>query len=245
MKKTFIAAVLCLAAITQIPGCKSAQAAFPEGSDKTVFDQYDVQGRRDFAIFSGKYKFGPFTVDWTRGAVSSKPSEEKGFQGYKDTTKSTENYTVSLSGNDGVTWNGECKSKAEFIKETKSSKSKKVSTTTTQIISNTLAAKLTSSDKQNLELKISQDTGFNGKKSGTVQGKNISLEIKATHRLEGAAWDIHNEAGYFIYESGKLVAVIDVTNEGKVYFAKGLNKEKTQMLAAVSAVLLGYKDVLE
>lgn len=242
MKKIIIAAFLCLAAITQIPGCKSAQAAFPEGSDKAVFDQFDVQGRRDFALFSGKYKFGPYTVDWTRGAVFSKPSEEKGFLGYEDTTTSTETYTVSLTGDGGVTWSGECKSKAEFSKETKTKK--KVTTTTTQIISNTLTGRLTSSDKQTIELKISQDTGFNGKKSGTVQGKNISFEIKATHRLEGAAWDIQSEAGYYITESGTLVAVVDVTNAGKVYIVKGLKKDRTQILAAVSAVLLAYKDVL-
>jgi hypothetical protein len=242
IKRTFIAAVLCFVSIVQFAGCKMAQVAFPEGSDKAVFDQFDVQGRRDFALFSGKYKFGPYTVDWTRGAVFSKPSEEKGFLGDEDTTTSTETYTISLSGNDGVSWNGECKSKAEFIKETKASK--KVTTTTTQIISNTLVSKLISSDKQTIELKISQDTGFNGKKQGTVQGKNISLEIKATHRLEGAAWDINYAAGYYITESGTLVAVVDVTNEGKVYIIKGLKKDKTQILAAVSSVLLAYKDVL-
>lgn len=242
IKKTFIAAFLCFAAVMQISGCKSAQVAFPEGSDKTVFDQYDVQGRRDFALFSGKYKFGPYTVDWTRGAVFSKPSEEKGFLGHEDTTTSTETYTVSLTGNDGVTWSGECKSKAEFIKETKTKK--KITTTTTQIISNTLVSKLTSSDKQTIELKMSQDTGFNGKKSWTVQGKNLNLEIKATHRLEGAAWDVQDEAGYYITESGKLVAVVDVTNAGKVYIVKGLKKDKAQILAAVSAVLLAYRDVL-
>ncbi len=242
MKNTIVAAFLCLAAISQIQGCKSAQAAFPEGSDKAVFDQYDVQGRRDFSLFSGKFKFGPYSVDWTRGATTGDGSRSSSFFKSEESDIVREKYTVALTGADGASWKGECKSEAEYQKN--ETKIGNVKTASKETLDNTLVSKLISSDRQIIELKISQDSGFNSRKSGTVQGKNISFEIKATYRLEGAAWDIPNVAGYYITESGTLVAVVDVSNEGKVYIVKGLKKEKTQLLAAVSAVLLGYKDVL-
>ncbi|PKL41079.1 MAG: hypothetical protein CVV44_00125 [Spirochaetae bacterium HGW-Spirochaetae-1] len=246
MKKACIIAVLCFVSACLITGCTIAQLAFPKGSDKTVFDQYDVKGRRAFAIFSGKYSFGPYTVDWTRGAVLSKPSGHKTMFGDEKSTISTETYTVAVSENGAASWKAECRSEAEFIKETKSSR--KVTTTSTVIISNTLTCTMKSADKQTCEFKMKQDTGsmmISGKKTAAITWRNSSFEIQGSRRLEGAAWDVQNDAGYYITEAGKLVAVVDVVNDGKVYIAKELGREKTSLLVMISAALLSYKDIMQ
>lgn len=246
MKKFFTAAAVFCISAGVISSCKSAQIGFPEGSDKSTFDQYEVRDRRAFALFSGKFTVGPYTVDWTRGAVVGMPSEHRITSDDEDVSSVREKYTVAVKGADGAIWNGECRSEAEFIKETE--KTRKITTTTTQIISNTLSCTLKSSDKQTIEFKIiqeSQGMSLFTKKSGTFKWRNSSFRIESTNRLDGSSWGLDRSSGFYIMESDAIVAVVDVLNEGRVYIVKGLGKDKTFVMAAVSAVLLGYKDPME
>ena len=246
MKKFFLVAVLCLVSVAQITGCKAAQVAFPRGNDKAAFEQYDVKGRRAFALFTGWFTFGPYSVDWTRSAVFTKPSESKTMSGAGNSSISTENYTVKLTGAGDRSWACECRARAEYIKKTKGSK--KVTTSSTQVISNTLTCSLKSSDKQKVQLALAQDgqgMSLYSMKKGSVKGSGISFDMESTNDLDGSSWGSGRDTGFYIKESGVVIAVVDVTNEGRIYIAKGLGKDKTSVLAAVSAVLLGYRDLAQ
>jgi len=245
MKKRFIA-LLCLVSTTALAGCTAARVAFPEGSDSSGFEQYDVKGRRAFALFSGTFSFGPYMVEWKRGAVFTRSSKHKTMLGEEDTLTSSEEYTVSVSGGGKTSWEGVCKSEAEFIRETK--KSKNTKTVSTQVIRNTLACNLKSSDKRNIAFSLIQDEqglSLYSKKSGDFKLDKSGFRIESTNQLQGSPLGSNTVSGYYIYESGRIVAVIEVMNDGRVYLAKGLEKDKTTVLAAVSAVLLGYKDIME
>lgn len=241
MKKTIIFLTFPLVSLLLFAGCRTAQVAFPAGTDKTAFTEYDVKGRNSFAIFSGKFSIGSNNVDWTRNAVKTSGS---GIFSKENISTSKQDYTISISGPENISWNGKCAAKAEIESETK-----KVSKRTTETIkivySNTLSCSFLSSGRQTFQMNISQDSQMiMPKKTGTVKGENINFEIQDTHGLDGS-WNMNNTTGYYITDSGKPVAVVDMLNEGKVYIVPGLKKEKNSVIIAVSAALLGYKDLAE
>jgi hypothetical protein len=74
---------------------------------------------------------------------------------------------------------------------------------------------------------------------GTFAGRGgIEYRIESSRRLEGVGFDMGEQTGYWLKRDGRIVAVIDVVDEGRVLFATGLDEGEREELAAVASALL-------
>ena len=229
-----------LLAAAAISGCRTAQIAFPAGNEKSGFDKFDVKGRSGFSIFSGKFTIGTVTVDWTQGMESStskaKPFKIFGSNDETITVKKQE-FTVKTSGAGIASFSGKLSTDAEMIIETKTSK--KVTTTSTEIIRNALKGTFDSEGTVS-EFFIEQKDQTN---KGSFKGRDFNFIIESTNTIEGSSFGIYNTTtGYYIYENNSLCAVVDIMNNGAVYLSREIRKEKISAVYAAAAALLKYKD---
>ncbi len=74
--------------------------------------------------------------------------------------------------------------------------------------------------------------------SGSLIGGSRRWDIRPTRRLDGAAWDVLEDVGYFISEDGHLIAAVETINDGAVYVRPGLSNESRDLVATVAGVLL-------
>jgi hypothetical protein len=75
---------------------------------------------------------------------------------------------------------------------------------------------------------------------GTYAGSGYrDYRIDSSRRLEGVGFDMGEATGYIIRRDERVVAVIDVVSDGRVYFAAGLDEgERADLAAAVAALLM-------
>jgi hypothetical protein len=222
-------------------GCQSAQIAFPAGNAKTTFDKLDVKDRGGFAIFSGKFTIGNTAIDWTQSALSSSGGSKSTHLFGPDTISPTikkQDFTVKSSNAAVSPFSGKMHAEAEMEIET-TKQTKNISTTSTLILKNTLKGTF-ETNGSSFELSLSEKDGT---KKGDFKGKGISFDIESSNSIEGSSFGLYNTTtGYYIYENAKLIAVVDVMNNGTVYIGKEINKDGLSAVTILSAALLKYKD---
>lgn len=81
--------------------------------------------------------------------------------------------------------------------------------------------------------------------AGVITDGNRKIEIQATRDLQGAAWPVLDDVGYFFSENGKVIGAVETINAGKVFFVRGLDAQTKDLLATASGVLLLYQNVLK
>lgn len=237
MNKLRIYAVIFLVC-SAVQGCNTPQVPFPDGAQKTEFLIYDVAGRTGFNSLSGKCTFGGYGADWTRTEIMKKPGTREG----EDITVREQAYTVDVKGPDGFTSSGKYESRAEVEVEGKKV-TKTFRQTSTTVYSSTLRGSLKTGSSRAYDLNLSLDiTNINHEIRGKLTGKGVSLDISSTNKSEGA-WDAFFITGFYIHDAGKLVAVVEVSGDGRVYIAKNCSREQSQLIAAVSSMLLSYQDI--
>lgn len=241
MKRLIIMGFVFALAATVSEG-RSAQVAFPDGVDKKAFVKNEAKGKGFLEISSGKFTLGDNNVKWTRSSTTSKGKSNKKniFDDDKSYTNTKQqDYTVSVSIKDGGSFEGKFHAEAQTEDETL--KVTKRTTTSSSIVKrSTLKGEITG-DNVSYELAVNL---ADESKKGTLKGGKINFDIEAVDKIDGAAFSFFGQlTGFYVYDKGTLVAVVDIMNDGAFYILKDVKKENSDVLFALGAALLQFKDL--
>lgn len=241
MKYVVYSFLILLAGISVSEG-RSAQVAFPDGADKGAFVKNEIKGKGFLEVSSGKFTIGDNKVKWTKGVTkgTSKSNRKNIFDDDKSYTNTKkQDYTVKITIKDGGSYTGEYRSEAKVETETIKS-SKRSTTTASNVKSSTLKGVITG---DNASYDLSVDLTEESKK-GTLKGDKINFDIEAVDKIDGAAFSFFGQlTGFYVYDKGTLVAVVDVMNDGAFYILKDVKKENSDVLFALAAGLLRFNDM--
>lgn len=223
-------------------GCSITQVAFPAGSDRGSFVPYDVKGKNDLSQYAGKLSIGDYSVKVSDGWSSANRTSGSSLFANDTATDACQKYSVSISGPDGFSWSGDCKAYAKVEQESvKLSASH--TTTSTKVLENSLLGVFTSADKQQYEMKLREVSDKVGAdKKGYIKGKDVSLDLESTSRIADSDVRSWRVTGYYIYEKGTLVAVMDYMKLGRVYISRTARKEAVSAILNAAAALFAYQD---
>lgn len=242
--KTFIRSSLSvLLPLMLASGCALLQTAFPAGADKAAFDKYDVIGKSELAMYAGALTIGDYSVKVSRGWTEKKSSTGSSLFRSDTETDKNQKYSYTVSGPENFSSSGECQTWIRTEKE-RTAFSTEVSPTSMTILEDTLVCAFLGADKKAYEMKLEKTGKPEGyDKKGTLKGPGVEFTVETTTRIEGKPSGSWLVTGYYFYEKGALVAVIDSTKLGAVYVSKTLKKELFPVVLNASAALLAYQDL--
>jgi hypothetical protein len=73
---------------------------------------------------------------------------------------------------------------------------------------------------------------------GSLRMGDIAYEVESLRGIEGVRMEIGEPTGYRFSRAGRILAVVDVLDAGRVYFAAGIEVAERDRLAAAAAALL-------
>ena len=224
-------------------GCALVQVAFPAGADKTAFDKYDVIGKSELAMYAGALSIGDYSVKVSRGWTEKKSSTGSTLFRSETETDKSQKYSYTVTGPENFASSGECQTWIRTEKE-RTAFSTEVSPSSTAILEDTLVCAFLGVDKKPYEMKM-EKTGKpeSYDKKGTLKGPGVEMTVETTTKIAGKPSGSWLVTGYYFYEKGTLVAVIDSTKLGAVYISKSLRKEMFPVILNASAALLAYQDL--
>lgn len=92
-------------------------------------------------------------------------------------------------------------------------------------------------------LASSEDTG--NIVEGVITDGRREIEITSTRSLQGAAYDVTEEVGYYFAENGSYLGAAENINNGAVFMKRTLDGKTRDLLAIASGVIYIYADVLD
>ncbi|MHC4183349.1 MAG: hypothetical protein ACYSR0_08370 [Planctomycetota bacterium] len=79
---------------------------------------------------------------------------------------------------------------------------------------------------------------------GIMTDGATQIDISATHKLATTPWPMNEPTGYVFHIRGRPVGAVEVINKGTVWLNNSVTPETRSALAATSAVLLWYQDII-
>jgi len=108
-----------------------------------------------------------------------------------------------------------------------------------------LLCELSSGKPSQLTSLVMKYDGKSGMLSGKASDGIMQINIQASNKLEGSPIALSNATGYIFSSAGQTIGAVDVINEGRIMIAGGVTRQKQNLLTAVSAALLLYRDLQE
>lgn len=255
--KAFKKGLIIISTLTFFSGCVSTpldkkmddlffgtyRVMFPAGSDISDFDKYDVD--QDFHLIdtdygTNKFSIGSYRVVVDRSLGYSQSSSFKLFGTSAITSK--ENYTFNIKGPENYSCEGLCYAKAETLDQDKQGLIESmISDDSGFVESHTLQCSFKLPGNKNYELNMSEPE--DNIKSGEIKGNKIRLKIESTVSTEGRRSNAGKISGYFISHKDRVVAVVDLLNEGVIYILSSADKEIQNLAMSGSVALLFYHDL--
>jgi hypothetical protein len=221
-----------------LSGCQVAHMALPQNL-QSESSELTVEGR-SLLIFSKSFQFGLYHVTdvhrgWTRG---------KGFSiwGYS-ASEAEQKYEFSVSESDRTTWDVQCTTEADWSQlEMQGFLGGGI---TIEFSSN---RQLVCVLKQESGKKLSKLVMAQSANETALQGIMIDgatrIDISATHKLDTTPLQVREPTGYIFHIKGRHVGAVEVINKGTVWLNNSVTPETRSALAATSAVLLLYQDII-
>lgn len=242
--KTFVrSSVAALLPLMLASGCALVQVAFPAGADKAAFTQYNVIGKSELAMYAGALTIGDYSVKVSRGWTATKSSTGSSLFRSDTETDKSQKYSYTVSGPESFSAAGECQTWIKVEKE-RGVLSTESSPSSTKILEDTLVCAFPGADRKPYEMKlekVGKPEGYD--KKGTLKGPGVEFTVETTTSIKGKPSGSWLVTGYYFYDKGTLVAVIDSTKLGAVYISKDLRKELFPVIMNASAALLAYQDL--
>jgi hypothetical protein len=225
----FLWAMLVLGGIG-FSGCSTAQMSLPKDLTQKTPVTYAVSGRQ--GVQFGPIRFGPYTMaHLNRGITTSERlgifvfNASRARRPFRFELQRPESAPIAVSGNTQDKWMdldfGDDRWNLQW-----------------GLRGETVTTASFSVSGQDWVLALSGDEEDDFWLRGVLTDGVRRVEILATRRLQGAAWDIEREVGYSFVEKGKTLGAVETINAGRVIFRPGLDAATRDVLAAASGVLL-------
>ena len=237
--------LLPLVAGLSLGGCQVAHMALPQDL-RSEASELAVEGR-PLLIFNNSFRFGPYNVadvhrGWTRGGGYSASIGATEFS----SSEATQKYEFSVKGPDRPAWAVQCATAADWSQfETEGFLGGRFGV---ELSSNQqLLCTLTQDRGERLsKLAMSRSASANETAlRGIVIDGATRIDISGTHRLDTTPLRMRTPTGYIFHIGGRPVGAVEVINAGSVWLDDSASPETRSALAATSAVLLLYQDLIE
>ena len=80
---------------------------------------------------------------------------------------------------------------------------------------------------------------------GVITNGKRQIKIEATRKLQGAAYDIADEVGYYFAENNEYIGAVENINAGAVFMQRTIDSKTRDLLAVGSGVVFIYTDILD
>jgi hypothetical protein len=215
---------------------------FPDDVDSSSFKEYPVVEVQLTNQRINGANFGPYSIKLIRNEIKTENNHSKGFLKSEFNKKASENYNYELKGIGNTIWRGECTSSAHNV-EKKSGfpmfEKREYS------YKNIMACNASGPDKKiNLQMEsLFPENGGLCQQKGYAVSDNIRLDIEETMNTD-KQYLISLYIGFYIYDRGKLAAVVQNRMKGVVYISSTLDAELLPAVINTAAILLTYYDLL-
>ena len=237
--------LLPLVAGLSLSGCQVAHMALPQDLQSNA-SELTVEGR-PLLIFNNSFQFGPYRVTdvhrgWTRGGGYSASIGATEF----GSSEATQKYEFSVNEPDRPAWAVQCATAADWSQ-----------LETEGFLGGRFGVEFSSN--QQLVCTLEQDGGARlsrlamsrsaSANETALQGITMDgatrIDISATHKLASTPLRVSAPTGYIFHIEGRPVGAVEVINAGSVWLDDSLSPGTRSALAATSAVLLLYQDLVE
>ncbi len=233
-------------------GCTALQRAadftygnkigFPDGIDSSSFTEYSVSEIQLITKSINYANFGPYSVRLLRNGIKIQDNSSSGFLKSEYNKKASEKYNYELTGIGKTVWKGECVSSAHNI-EKKSGLP--LFEKEEYFYENFLQCKASNGEKS-LNLKFESFPPEGGTllpQRGYVESGGIRFDIEETMNTD-KNYLLPFNIGFYIYDKGKLAAVVQNRVKGAVYISSAVDNKSLPLILNTAAILLTYYDLI-
>lgn len=212
-----------------VSGCTATkyQIAFPGDNNPSTFKKYDVPELQGMFPSMGGATFKPYAVRVARSSIIKNSINADGSNRSDTYKSSTENYSYQLSESGEIIWNGQCTAYSEkkILEDADNGRCKAISS---------------SGAGEPVEISIESQEDKDVWYRGYVKRGRLKLDIESTKKVAGKKPLVPMNIGFYIFQNGRLVAVVQCISGGAVYISDSLKPELLPLVLNASAFLLTY-----
>lgn len=221
-----------------LASCQTAHMRVP-ASLKSQAPEIACSGRQGFA-FNEAFDCGPYRVAAVhRSWTTTRSWDDLGFE----SSRADQHYEFALEAAGGV-WDGQCAVGAnvdlleleEFLGGTL-----EIRFLDERFLVGVLRSR---QDPDPWRLAMGQSTDELTMQGVLTRG-NVEVRIEGTNRLASTSIPASDPTGYVFSLDGQQVAAVEVINDGALWILPAIDSNLREVLAAASAALLLYQDLLE
>ncbi|MBU2552471.1 MAG: hypothetical protein KKB20_28930 [Proteobacteria bacterium] len=221
-------------------GCQKARMALDSDLAGRA-EEMPVEGKKFFS-FDESFRFGPYeAADVNRGW---KRTTAWGFPGYEQ-ARASQQYEFVLYRNDKPIWEAQCAAgmKQSVLKGFLNDDSAHLEWELSSLTTLACVFKRPGESK-GWKMAMKRNTG-EMVLQGVLTDGTTGIRIVGSQALADSSLPLTDPTGYRFLMDGQAVGAVEVINEGAVWLAPGQSEEGRSLLAAASASLLLYRELLK
>ena len=232
------AAVFFILIAFPLQGCHQARMSVDPSFAKSAIE-WPVKERGFFMDES--FSFGPYRVANVDRSATSRFTW--GISSYSD-SDAEQKYAFELQSVMKTLWNVECRNGARWTQIELDNFLGNKGTLTWGLDSKISLVCLAKSPDGKKSWKLAaQQKSQDMTLKGLISGANVSLSIEGTRALAGSSIELSEASGYRISDKERVLASLDVLNDGRLFISETGDKELTDIISGASAALLLYRDI--